>query len=160
MAVSPLDLRHRPWAGHAAPPEVLSVPTMLSDRERALLYWLARYYFSGAGWIVDAGSFLGGSTVALACGLIDQGILANRLPIASYDRFIVEPYTLARFGAYFPIPEVGRSFRPAFDRNVAKFGKVEVQEGDVSALGWSGEPIEILFLDLVKTWRVHEVVWT
>jgi hypothetical protein len=160
MAASPDDLRHRPWAIQAAPPEALSVPTMLSDRERGLLYWLARYYFSGAGWIVDAGPFLGGSTVALACGLVDQGISADRLPIASYDRFVVEAYTLARFGAYFPIPEVGRSFRPAFDRHIARVGKVEVREGDFCALGWSGEPIEILFLDLVKTWRVHEIVWT
>lgn len=41
---------------------------MLSLEERRLLYWLAREYFAGIGAIVDGGSFVGGSTLALGEG--------------------------------------------------------------------------------------------
>ena len=42
-----------------APPEnVLSHPGLVSPGERALLYRLAREYFTGEGTIVDAGSVL------------------------------------------------------------------------------------------------------
>jgi hypothetical protein len=153
-------LRERPWTDTPPPQEVLAVPSMLSDRERGLLYWLARNYFTGAGRIVDAGCFLGGSTVALAAGLRDRPRRPHHELIVSYDRFQIEDYTLEAFAPYLPSTGVGSSFREAFNHNVASFGDGEVREGDICTLGWSGEPIEILFLDVVKTWDVHEVVWT
>jgi len=151
-------LRRRPWADALAPAEVLSVPSMLSDRERGLLYWLARSHFSGAGRIVDAGCFLGGSTAALAAGVRDRESSPHDEMIVSYDLFRVEQYTLEGFAEYLPSTVVGSSFRAAFDRNVAPFGHGEVREGDICAIGWSGEPIEVLFLDIVKTWGVHDVI--
>jgi len=139
---------------------VLTVPSMLSARERGLLYWLARDYFTAAGRIVDAGCFLGGSTAALVAGLRDRAPPLDAASVVSYDLFRVEGYTLPAFAQYLPSTEVGSSFREAFDTNLVPFGRVEVLEGDVCAFGWSGQPIEILFLDVVKTWDVHEVVWT
>jgi hypothetical protein len=35
---------------------------------------------------------------------------------------------------------------------------VEVREGDATVHGWSGEPIEILFLDFIKTWRLNDLM--
>jgi hypothetical protein len=151
--------QERPWATVEAPADVLAVPSMLSGRERGLLYWLARDYYSGAGRIVDGGCFLGGSTAALAAGLRDRPDLPVTSVIASYDRFVVEEYTLAEFRRCLPNTSVGSSFRSAFDANVAAFTPwVEVREGDICALGWSGEPIEILFLDVVKSWDVNDTV--
>ena len=151
-------LRQRPWVAVAIPPAVLGVPTMLSQREKGLLYWLSRDYFAGRGRIVDAGCFLGGSTSALAAGLRDRPDAIPNRPIVSYDLFRIEQYTLETFGNQFPSREIGTSFRAAFDRNLAPFDSVEVREGDICALGWDGEPIEILFLDIVKTPEVNNVV--
>jgi cephalosporin hydroxylase len=153
-------LRQRPWTETVVPDEVSWIPSMLSDRERGLLYWLARSYFSGLGRIIDAGCFLGGSTAALACGLRDRPGPPHDEKIVSYDLFRVEEYTLEDFGASLPSTVVGSSFRAAFDRNLAQFGDGEVREGDICAIGWSGESIEILFLDVVKTWEIQDVVLT
>lgn len=151
-------LRTRPWAALRAPADVRLVPTMLSEQEQALLYWLARDHFRGQGRIVDGGCFLGGSTAALAAGMRDRRLPVHERPIVSYDLFRVEPYTIETFGGYFPSSTVGSSFRAAFDRHLAQFGGIEVREGDICAIGWSGEPIEILFLDIVKTAQVNDVV--
>ena len=152
-------LRAQPWRSVEVPDTVAAVPTMLSYQERQLLHWLARDYVSGAGRIVDGGTFLGGSTVALASGLAARADGPWDAAIASYDLFRVEECTLADFAAALPDPTVGASFRPAFDANIAPWAcHVEVREGDAGAIGWSGEPIEVLFLDIVKTWPLNDLV--
>jgi hypothetical protein len=152
-------LRAQPWRSVEVPDAVAAVPSMLSYREFQLLHWLARDYFTGAGRIVDGGSFLGGSTAALASGLAARTDGSWDAAIASYDLFRVEEYTLADFSASLPDPVVGASFRHAFDANIAPWARhVEVREGDACAIGWSGEPIEVLFLDMVKTWQVNDLV--
>jgi hypothetical protein len=58
-----------------------------------------------------------------------------------------------------PSVRVGDSFRSRFDRNVAGFGVPHrVVEGDVIEEGWTGGPISILFLDLVKSWKINDAV--
>jgi hypothetical protein len=152
-------LQAQPWRSVEVPDAVAAVPTMLSYRERQLLHWLARDHVSGAGRIVDGGSFLGGSTVALASGLAARADGPWDAAIASYDLFRVEEYALADFAAALPDPNVGASFRPAFDANIAPWAHlVEVREGDACAIGWSGEPIEVMFLDMVKTWLLNDLV--
>ena len=149
----------QPWRSVQVPEAVAAVPTMLSYRELQLLHWLARDYFTGAGRIVDGGTFLGGSTAALASGLAARADGPWDAAIASYDLFRVEEYTLATFAASLPNPVVGASFRPGFDANIAPWARhVEVREGDACAIGWSGEPIEVLFLDIVKTWPLNDLV--
>jgi len=152
-------LSARPWRHAEVPAAALAVPTMLSYQERQLLHWLARDHVTGAGRIVDGGCFLGGSTAALASGLAARDDGPWDGTIASYDLFRVEQYTLAEFGAALPVPTVGASFRAAFDANIEPWARhVEVREGDASAIGWSGEPIEVLFLDMVKTWPLNDLV--
>jgi hypothetical protein len=141
------------------PAEALAVPSMLSMRERQLLHWLARHHVNGSGRIVDGGCFLGGSTAALASGLAARRDGPWKQTIASYDLFRVEAYTLGHFGDRFKDRAIGASFRPVFNGNIAPWSKhVEVREGDACEWGWSGEPIEILFLDMVKIWRLNDLV--
>jgi hypothetical protein len=159
LPADPAALQDRPWRFVEMPDAVAAVPTMLWYRELQLLHWLARDYFTGAGRIVDGGSFLGGSTAALASGIAARADGSWEAAIASYDLFRVEEYTLAEFASFLPDPTVGASFRPAFDANIAPWAShVEVREGDACAIGWSGEPIEVLFLDMVKTWQVNDLV--
>jgi cephalosporin hydroxylase len=152
-------LRAQPWRSVQVPEAAAAVPTMLSYRELQLLHWLARDYVTGAGRIVDGGSFLGGSTAALASGLAARADGPWDAAITSYDMFRVEGYTLLDFATALPDPTIGASFRPAFDANIAPWARyVEVNEGDACAIGWSGEPIEVLFLDMVKTWQLNDLV--
>ena len=108
--------------------------------------------------IVDAGCFLGGSTLALASGL-----RANpRFPAASrrdvihaYDLFVVEPWTI---GIYFPhdMPH-GMSFDLRFRENIAPLADlVAVHPGNVMKAPVIDAPIEILFIDLAKHWTVND----
>jgi hypothetical protein len=130
---------------------------MLSKSERRLLYALAREYASEDAAIVDAGCFLGGSTAALLAGMRDRRWTGP--PLASYDLFRVEPYTVAKFFADDPAIRVGDSFRERFDRNVAQFDMPhDVFEGDIAELGWHGGPIDVLFLDVLKSWDVNDAV--
>jgi ubiquinone/menaquinone biosynthesis C-methylase UbiE len=151
------------WHRRSVPAACARVPTMLIPDELRLLSYLADADYTGAGAIIDAGCFLGGSTVALADGLRRnlrrRGRPAEKL-IHSYDRFEVEDWTR---GTYFPrSTPAGESFRPLFDRNIASCADlVEVHAGDVQAEGWSGGPIELLFIDVAKHWEVCDhVTWT
>jgi SAM-dependent methyltransferase len=144
------------WRNQPLPPACSRVATMLIPEELRLLNHLAQDVYSGAGAIVDAGSFLGGSTVALA-----EGLRRNRgwkrsvegKPIHSYDRFEVEDWTR---GVYFPENvAAGTSFRERFDQNIAPYADlVEVHAGDICEQQWNGGPIEILFIDVAKHWTI------
>jgi hypothetical protein len=129
---------------------------MLSWDERILLYGLARDHCPGPDpAIVDAGCFVGGSTLALASGLADRGG-ARPGTIHTYDRLLVEEYS--RDG-YFPDREVGSSLRPVFEANLAPHRELVLHEGDV--VGESCDPsapIAILFLDLCKSWQLNRHV--
>jgi hypothetical protein len=132
---------------------------MLSKSERKLLYGLARDYAEGDAAIVDAGCFLGGSTAALLAGVRDRGETWTGPPVASYDLFEVETYTLRKFFGDDPSVRVGDSFRQRFDAHVARFDVPHVvHEGDIMEVGWSGEPIDVLFLDVLKSWEINDAV--
>ncbi len=151
-------LTGRPWARDYHPE--LAVPrTMLSPEEIAMLHWLARWYFRGAGAIVDAGCFLGGSTAALADGVAgNDRIRRGRRWIHSYDMFVMDWYAKREFFPDAPL-QVGDSFYEEWRANVAPWERhVTVHPGDVCAHEWSGEPVEILFLDVMKTVAVQTAV--
>jgi hypothetical protein len=132
-----------------------AVKTMLSTDERQLLTWLTGSYYRGDGTIVDGGCFVGGSTVALGDGLRSNG-RDGRIHV--FDRFKVEDYML---DFYFSGEgrRSGESFRPVFDRNTAHVAElITVHEGDLTQQRWSGEPIEILFIDISKTWELNDFI--
>ncbi len=132
---------------------------MLSKDERKLLYTLARDYVSEDAAIVDGGCFLGGSTAALLAGLRDRRESWHGPPVASYDLFRVEAYTLEKFFKEDRSLRVGDSLRDRFEANISRFDVPHVvREGDIVEIGWSGEPIDILFLDVLKSWRINDAV--
>src|SRR6266516_238746 len=138
MPTQPFDrlgyLLARPWQDESLSARIPRVPTMLSGKERRLLYSLARDYAAEDAAIVDAGCFLGGSTAALLAGVRDRPIPWRGPPVASYDLF-------------------------RFDANVMEFSVPHVvREGDVAEIGWSGGPIDVLFLDALKSWEINDAV--
>ena len=155
-------LHAAPWRYVTLPAEVLNVTTMLSTSERALLYWLARDYYTGAGEIVDGGCFVGGSTLSLARGLIDGGHATERAHIHVYDLFASDPYMIEHYLKPLGINCAnGESFRPVFDTNTRSVASLlRVNQGDICQIGWTGEPIEIMFIDISKHWSINDVLLT
>jgi hypothetical protein len=129
---------------------------MLMADELRLLEYLTKHYYRQQGAIVDAGCFLGGSTMALASGLRKNLARRRRREkklIHSYDLFRIEDWTR---GIYFPEDEkAGASTRNRFDLNTAAYAPlIDVHEGDITHAEWHGDPIEILFVDIAKHWTV------
>lgn len=148
------------WRAVVLPDEVGRAQTMLMRTEQQLLYGLARDYFRNEGVIIDGGCFLGGSTLALASGLLANPLFQarpRREVIHSYDLFAVEPWTI---GIYFPEgTPPATSFEAIFRENIAPFaGQVAVHPGDVKQAPVPDEPIEILFIDLAKHWETSDYV--
>src|SRR5207302_1859397 len=112
------------------PDVVRSVTSMLSFEERALLFEMARRS-RGSGAIVDAGCFVGGSTVALASGLRARTGASPRT-IHAYDFLRAEPEYTSGYSADIDLLDPGASLRPWFERNVAPYRDlIELHEGDI-----------------------------
>jgi hypothetical protein len=151
-------LIRRPWREAALPADAVGIPTMLSKAERRLLYSLARDYAKDDAAIVDAGCFLGGSSAALLAGIRDRPTTWSGPPVTSYDLFRVEAFTVPKFFRDQPV-QVGESFRPRYDAHVARFDVPHVvHEGDITEIGWDGGPIDVLFLDVLKSWQINDAV--
>ena len=152
------EIRRKIWL--AEQPRTPPVATMLSLQERRLLHFLTHRHFADRGAVVDAGCFLGGSTVALAAGLRRWSAAAGRAPthkIQTYDLFAAEAWTIGRF-----LPEhmqPGESFRALFDAAVARYRDlVDVHQGDITTTVWPGWPVEILFIDCAKVPSVNDFI--
>jgi hypothetical protein len=145
------------WEAAALPDAVLKPETMLSVAERRLLFWLGADYARADGAIVDAGCFVGGSTVALAEGL-RVNPRAGDAYVDAFDRFTVDEFMATAYLAGHGL-RAGDSFRPVFDANTAAVRDlVAVHEGDLADADWDERPIDVLFVDIAKTWEVNDDV--
>ena len=129
-----------------------SVPSLLTEPEVAMLEYICRCQFSGAGAIVDVGSFLGGSTVAIVDGLRQNPCFdPQKHRVQSYDLFqLLHP--LRAYGAWADQLGEGYSFLKDFERNLGdRLRWVDVHAGDLLQEIWKKGPIEIAFIDVAKT---------
>jgi len=148
------------WRGVALPEAAGNITTMLSLEERRLLYALGKDYWKGTGAIVDAGCFLGGSTLPLAMGALENGNKASKYKVVhSYDLFRADKHQsdtyLKKHGSYSP----GESTRPIFDKNTKDIKYViDVHEGDITSFPWNGKDVELLFIDVTKSWKINDFI--
>ncbi len=156
--------------GDALPVELPGIPTALSSRELSYLHWLAST-MTGAGRVVELGSFLGGSTAALVHGLAHSAAPDER--VLAYDMFRVPESavgTSAAFEAWlvqFGLAR-GASFLDRFKHlHRAWLDRIAVRpvEFPESVESWEDRslypeqsPIELLFVDVAKSWDVHRTV--
>ena len=152
-------LRRKPWAEwefrRTIPEdEIFAVPGMLWTWEKRMLYYLAAVEWTAAGAIADMGSFLGGSTICLAAGLRRNNACRPRT-IHSYDLFILGDAERER---YFPDRSAEElHVRDVFDEHLRDYlDLIVVHEGDVLKFEWDAEPLEILFIDVAKSYRVMD----
>jgi hypothetical protein len=141
------------WEEQVLPDFLKNINTMLTQPELRLLHCISKK-FQNKGIIVDAGCFLGGSTLALASGILDK--IHHRV-IHSYDRFLAEKYTL---GKYLPeTTELLSDILPIFKEQTKSIEYlIELHAGDILNFKAPDEDIEILFLDVLKTPSVNDYV--
>ncbi len=142
----------------ADPPKV---GTMLKKQELDHLFDLARTRFTGQGTIVDLGTWLGGSTVALCDGLkmnTDPRVKGHKLH--AFDLFVLNAWLKKAY----PLPELaaipeGGSFLPVFEQNLAPWSDLlETHAGDLTVFEWTHGPVELVHVDIMKTWSLANAV--
>lgn len=141
---------------------VAGIPSMLSSEEIQLLYWATKNWYTGRGIIADCGPFLGGSTAPLCLGLQDNQCTHSRVRrVHSFDRFVNDaPSFYGSFWAQLgeTVTE-GGSFLPIFRQLMSPFSyALCIWPGDFCKVQYDVGPIEILFVDLAKSWELNAVV--
>ena len=119
------------------------LPTMLAREELALLYLLARDVVETDAGVVELGTFLGGSTVALGRGLQAAGSPAR---IATFDRFRQPAWPA------YDITE-GADVLGRWEQTVAPVrDRVDLHAGELEDCVPADGPTrsELLFVDIVK----------
>jgi hypothetical protein len=136
------------------------VATMLSQNELKMLSWLGQNFnFELDDFVADLGSFLGGSTRALANGVAHRPRRAqNAERIQSYDMFKVpdDDYSRGMIGMDRPL---GSSVVDIFQTNISGYEDiVQYHAGDVRAAPVPQRALAIAFIDIAKSQDLNEYV--
>ncbi len=141
------------------PGVIREYPTMLTREELRMLRFVAEYFSTADGVICDLGSFLGGSTLALADGIRLAGQSGKRLH--SYDRHVAQPHDWEKYGlaGKDEYPEEG-FFRPLLENKwLAEWADlISFQSGLFQERPVPQEPIDVLFVDIAKLRSTHHHV--
>jgi hypothetical protein len=151
------QLRSRPWtsATLVLPEDVEAVPGMLNYWGKRMLYYLGLEFYSDKGAIVELGPFLGGSTICLAAPLAARGF--DKPIVHTYDLFTLSPFEREKYFSKGAPPD--NRTRHIFDAHLrAYIHLLRVYEGDILSFSWEAGPIEILFVDAAKSYRVFDHV--
>jgi len=155
----------KPGISRVAPPAAAQAAAglnnlwgMTSLAERMYLQDYAQNEYSGAGEIVDLGCWLGSLTVPLLLGLKQNKVASKGLDtVHAYDLFQwadwMEPHYDKRIFSTHPKP--GQSFLAEFAHQVLPYdteGRLVVHAGDLLRAGWCGRKIEMLVVDVMKSW--------
>lgn len=150
-----------------APKMLRKFPSMLTEGDKALYFDAARkFQFKGA--IVDGGCFVGGTTMSLVQGLLQNPLIKKHdgalgKLIRVYDLFeIDDSYILEHLKKNYPKHDFTneKSFLGVFQQNMQKYADMlDVRPGDVIQSGYHDEDsIEILGVDLCKALPVTDFV--
>ena len=132
----------------------------VSFDDRALYYWTAKEYFTGAGTIVDAGALVGSTSMCFGYGINDneKDFLKADVRIHVYDLFSDDNDGYSadsiRNAYYEQKTDIELyDFEHHFRRNTQSIEEyLEIHKGDITKIGYtSDKPIEILSIDVAKT---------
>jgi hypothetical protein len=133
---------------------VKPIPAMTTDAERALYYRLARN--AGEGAIVEFGAWLGASTAAIASGVRDSGVDRK---VQVFDKFQSKVGHARKVEAFYSQHGGSIPIGPSLDQFRANLGPlidhVDVNQGQIEDLQWTGGPIAVLITDAPK--RVPQI---
>jgi hypothetical protein len=123
---------------------------MLTQEEMRMLSWLGQT-IEVPGAFLDLGSFLGGSTVALALG---ASRAKTRRTVHAYDIFVLNEYLKYSFlynkGHGFVAGNDGFEVFQDFTKPLS--AHIETHRGNIHTMSWTGDAdVAILFVDLAKS---------
>ncbi|HEX8250256.1 MAG TPA: hypothetical protein VF599_18935 [Pyrinomonadaceae bacterium] len=118
--------------------------------------------YSGKGEIVDLGCWLGSTTIPLIKGLLkNPAFTESNRKVYAYDLFIWFDWMNASTagtnlaGKY----KEGDNFVEEFKARTKEFARrIEIREGDLKQIGWTGENIEFLLVDAMKNWDLTNAI--
>jgi predicted O-methyltransferase YrrM len=152
-----MSIPAKPWNTdlESFPTELSEAQGMIGPEERRCFYWLANTQLNGKGCVVDAGSFVGASTLCFAAGAANAGrtTYEGRRIVHAYDYFKAVDEYVAKFirNRFRPI-EKNESYLDVFEAQTAKYkDMITAHPGNFLEQTWCGDPIEILFIDIAKT---------
>ncbi len=130
--------------------------SMLMRYELAMLYALARNHYTGSGAIVDAGPLTGLTTNSLAKGVLSNPAIADRTRrIFAFDLFDHIPAQTVLEN----VPNRNGSILDTYlDVNRDYLDLISICPGDLLSHAWNSGPIEILMVDLSKSWALNDFV--
>lgn len=139
---------------------------MLTEDDRAAYYHVARDAYTFKGTVLDLGTFAGGTTAALAYGILNNERYRSeiqRLPLI-HARDLYKADHAAILGLNWAYPD--RHFKEGddfLDVFVSRLGPlmslIDVKQGDIMHENYLNEPpIEVLGLDLCKTRDINDHV--
>jgi hypothetical protein len=150
-------LKTKPWNAEIEQfPNLIYEPKgMIGPEERRCYYWLGKNWASGRGCIVDAGAFVGASTLCFAAGAAagDHRDFNGQQLVHAYDYFkVVDKYVADAISRDFrPIGD-GESYLDIFEHQTAAYKElIKTYPGDFLTHKWHGDAIELLFIDVAKT---------
>ncbi len=129
-------------------------PTMLTREEMRLLAWIAEHV-AIEGDIVDLGCFLGGSTVSLALGTTRSNAPKR---VHAYDVFEINDSLEHQFLTKRGHQAFGGSDAfPIFKHFTQYYAStITAHAGDITQIGWDGDNIALLFIDISKTKALND----
>jgi predicted O-methyltransferase YrrM len=142
------------------PPSMAScfLPGMINDKERQLYYHIASRCLQRVGQIVDAGCFLGASTRVLTGGLRANGS-GSDIRVHAFDLFRNTSKAYDRFLT--PPPPRNSDLLPCFINNIRPVADlVNIYPGNFLDARWTGQPIELCFVDIAKSPQLNAHVYT
>ncbi|MFN7942519.1 MAG: hypothetical protein U0X73_13055 [Thermoanaerobaculia bacterium] len=111
--------------------------------------------------MVELESALGRSTLAMVEGL-SRNAAATGSSVHVYDLMRFDWFLQQEYPKWFPngpAYEIGDSFEHLFWHYLEQHrDRVRLHAGDICQQRWEGGPIEFLFVDIMKTWAIAEVV--
>jgi hypothetical protein len=134
---------------------------MTTRRELAFCESYARECFSGRGIIVDLGCWFGATTYCFARGLTENARAKQNRRIEAFDRFVWDDIWQPVADAIgMPVKyRAGESFLREVQELLVPYRQiVHLHPGDLLDYQSSPEPIEMLFIDAMKTWPAAETI--
>lgn len=128
-----------------------------AEEQHALACFAENIWNHGArsnALLVDAGCYVGASTVSLGEGLRHSGLPEGkrRGRIWSYDLFRTTPAMSEHYLKGSGL-KPGDSFQPIFEKNVSPYSDyVTTHAGDIRKALIPSQPVAILFLDILWSW--------
>jgi len=135
---------------------------MTSGTEQAYIANYGENLYAGHGEVVDLGSWLGSTTIPLTAGLLKNPKFRDSgRKVFAYDLFIWFDWMRPSVAGTDLAERYreGDNFVDEFKRRIAPLAdSIEVREGDLKSIGWSGEPIEFLLVDAMKGWDLAAAI--